>query len=226
MVRYLIVVAGGKGLRMGTDIPKQFLPVKGIPILMHTIKNFHDFDSSIHIILVLPSSQIDFWNELCTRHTFDIPHIIVEGGDTRFHSVRNGLKAITEEEALVAVHDGVRPFVSHGVMANCFDTVLQKGAVVPVIPIAETLRKIDTASQDTTSTTVNRNEYCLVQTPQIFKLSLLRAAYSQPYATAFTDDASVVEAFGHSVSLVNGNRENIKVTTPFDLRLAETLCAR
>ena len=226
MVRYLIVVAGGKGLRMGTDIPKQFLPVKGIPILMHTIKNFHDFDSSIHIILVLPSSQIDFWNELCTRHTFDIPHIIVEGGDTRFHSVRNGLQAITEEEALVAVHDGVRPFVSHGVMANCFDTVLQKGAVVPVIPIVETLRKIDTASQDTTSTTVNRNEYCLVQTPQIFKLSLLRAAYSQPYATAFTDDASVVEAFGHSVSLVNGNRENIKVTTPFDLRLAETLCAR
>ena len=218
MKRYVIIVAGGKGLRMGGDIPKQFVEIKGLPVLMHTINRFHSFDSSIDIIVALPVDQQDYWKELCSKYKFEIPHTIVDGGDTRFHSVKNGLDQVSGE-GVVAVHDGVRPFVSDEVLERCFSMAQKKEAVVPVIDVFETIRHI----ADGMSNTVPRDEYKLVQTPQVFLISLLKKAYSQPYVPSFTDDASVVEAMGYKVTLVEGNRENIKLTTPFDLKLAELL---
>ena len=207
MNTYLIAVAGGKGLRMGGDIPKQFLPIKGKPVLMRTLEAFYAYDKAIHLIVVLP-----------VDHT--LPHQIADGGETRFHSVKNGLALVEEEDALVGVHDGVRPFVSLDVIAECYRMAERKGAAIPVIDVVETVRWI---SEDGGSETVPRDRYKLVQTPQVFRASLLKQAYAQPYTSAFTDDASVVEAFGHRVELVKGNRENIKLTTPFDLKLAEML---
>ncbi len=218
MKRYVIIVAGGKGLRMGGDIPKQFVEIKGLPVLMHTINRFHSFDSSIDIIVALPVDQQDYWKELCSKYKFEIPHTIVDGGDTRFHSVKNGLDQVSGE-GVEAVHDGVRPFVSDEVLERCFSMAQEKEAVVPVIDVFETIRHI----ADGMSNTVPRDEYKLVQTPQVFLISLLKKAYSQPYVPSFTDDASVVEAMGYKVTLVEGNRENIKLTTPFDLKLAELL---
>lgn len=218
MKKYAIVVAGGKGLRMGGDVPKQFLPVKGKPVLMRTLEAFHDYDPQLELILVLPVGQQTYWRELCTEYRFAVPHRIADGGETRFHSVKNGL-ALIESEGLVGVHDGVRPFVSQEVIRSCYREAEQKEAVIPVIEVVETLRKLE----DEASKTVPRNQYRLVQTPQVFTVSLLKQAYAQPYSPSFTDDASVVEAWGHAVYLTPGNRENIKLTTPFDLKVAETL---
>lgn len=216
----LIAVAGGKGLRMGGDIPKQFLPIKGKPVLMRTLEAFYAYDKAIHLIVVLPSDQQDYWKHLCQEYAFTLPHQIADGGETRFHSVKNGLVLVEEEDALVGVHDGVRPFVSLDVIAECYRVAERKGAAIPVTDVVETVRRI---SEDGESETVPRDRYKLVQTPQVFRASLLKQAYAQPYTSAFTDDASVVEAFGHRVELVKGNRENIKLTTPFDLKLAEML---
>lgn len=219
MKKHIIIVAGGKGLRMGGDIPKQFLPVCGKPVLMRTLEAFHSYDASIHIILVLPVSQQDYWIQLCLEYRFELSHDIADGGETRFHSVRNGL-TLVKEEGLVGVHDGVRPFVSQKVIARCFEEAAVRKAVIPVIGVVETVRHL----KDNGSETVPRDQYKLVQTPQVFDVDLLRRAYQQPYAEMFTDDASVVEALGENVALVEGNRENIKLTTPFDMKLAELLC--
>lgn len=220
MEKYIIIVAGGKGLRMGGEIPKQFIPVGGRPILMRTMEAFVSYDSRMKIILVLPKDQQAYWKQLCEEYGFTLPYLLADGGETRFHSVKNGLDKITvTDEALVGVHDGVRPFVAQEVIARCYEIALQEQAVVPVIGVVETVRRI--VSQG--SVTVNRDEYRLGQTPQVFHLSLLRDAYRQPYEPMFTDDASVVEALGHKVTLVEGNRENIKITTPFDLKVAEVL---
>ena len=219
MIRYAIIVAGGKGLRMGGDLPKQFIPVEGRPVLMRTLDAFHAFDAALRIILVLPLDHQTYWHELCREYAFEVPHRIADGGDTRFHSVQNGLSMVDEPEALVAVHDGVRPFVSHDVIERCLMEAEAHGAAVPVVPVVETLRRLT----DADSVTVPRDAYRLVQTPQTFRASLLRQAYGQHYSDAFTDDASVVEALGHAVHLVEGNRENIKLTTPFDLVVASAL---
>ena len=218
MKRHIIIVAGGKGLRMGGDIPKQFLPVCGKPVLMRTIEAFYTYDNQIHVILVLPVSQQEYWRELCQTYNFNLPHEIADGGDTRFHSVSNGL-ALVYGEGLVGVHDGVRPFVSQEVIARCFAEAEQKKAVIPVIGVVETVRCLEGEG----SVTVPRDNYKLVQTPQVFDVALLKQAYHQDYTDMFTDDASVVEALGEKVYLVEGNRENIKLTTPFDLKLAEML---
>ena len=215
---YALIVAGGKGLRMGTELPKQFLPIGGIPVLMRTLEAFHACDGAMRIILVLPHDQQAYWQRLCVEYRFEVPHLVADGGETRFHSVRNGL-ALVEGPGRVGVHDGVRPFVSQEVMARCYALAADKKAVVPVVPVVETVRHL----ADGGSTTVNRDEYRLVQTPQVFDIGLLKRAYEQPYVPAFTDDASVVEALGMSVTLTEGNRENIKITTPFDLRVAEAL---
>lgn len=223
MTNYAIIVAGGKGLRMGSDIPKQFLPVAGMPVLMRTIKRFKEYSADIKIILVLPKAQQDYWRELCKEYAFDIDYLLANGGETRFHSVKNGLALIPEDaDGVVGVHDGVRPFPSIEVIGNCFTTALTAEAVIPVTPVVETLRHID--GNGNASTTVPRSEYKLVQTPQTFTVRLLKEAYKQPYNDNFTDDASVVEALGRSIALVEGNRENIKITTPFDLTVAEALC--
>ncbi len=211
----VIIVAGGKGLRMGGDIPKQFLVVDGMPILMHTISRFAEWDGTMEIVVVLPESQQQYWRELCQEYGFDIRHTIATGGKERFHSVKNGLAVVPAECGLVAVHDGVRPYVSHETIARCFDAAGRYGAAVPVTPVVETIRHIE---PDGRSITVPRADYRLVQTPQVFRTDLLRRAYEQEFTTAFTDDASVVEAMGIEVTLVEGNRENIKITTPADLR--------
>ena len=219
MKKYIIIVAGGKGLRMGGDIPKQFLPVCGKPVLMRTLEAFHAYDASIHLILVLPVSQQAYWKQLCEEYQFNLAHEIADGGETRFHSVKNGL-ALIKEDGLVGVHDGVRPFVSQEVIARCYDEALSLKAVIPVIDVVETVRHLTEGGSET----VPRDQYKLVQTPQVFDVALLRRAYEQTYTDMFTDDASVVEALGEKVYLVEGNRENIKLTTPFDLKLAELLC--
>ena len=210
MVQYALIVAGGKGLRMGTELPKQFLPIGGKPVLMRTLEAFYDYNAEIRIILVLPHSQQDY--------CFSLPHAIADGGETRFHSVKNGL-ALVKTPALVGVHDGVRPFVAREVIARCYDLAAGKKAVVPVIGVVETVRRMGGKG----SVTVGRDDYRLVQTPQVFDAELLKAAYEQPYTPHFTDDASVVEALGVSVFLTPGNRENIKITTPFDLKIATAL---
>ncbi len=214
-MEYALIVAGGKGLRMGTDLPKQFLPIGGKPVLMRTLEAFYACNAEIQIILVLPHSQQDYWRQLCKEYCFSLPHVIADGGETRFHSVKNGL-ALVKTPALVGVHDGVRPFVAREVITRCYDLAAEKKAVIPVIGVVETVRRIGGEG----SVTVGRDDYRLVQTPQVFDAELLKAAYELPH---FTDDASVVEALGASVFLTQGNRENIKITTPFDLKIATAL---
>ena len=233
---YIIIVAGGKGLRMGGDIPKQFLPIGGKPILMRTLERFRAYSESLQIILVLPKDQQEYWMQLCKEYHFPLPqqggarggsYLMTDGGETRFHSVQHGLALIPDDaEGVVGVHDGVRPFPSIEVIRNCYETARTKKAVIPVIPVVETLRKIgtiDTIGTTGSSHTVPRNGYRLVQTPQTFDIQLLKAANQQPYNDGFTDDASVVESYGYDITLVEGNRENIKITTPYDLKIAEVL---
>ena len=225
---YVIIVAGGKGLRMGSDIPKQFLPIGGKPVLMRTLERFREYSDNLQIILVLPEAQQDYWQELCRQYDFQVQHQLANGGQTRFHSVQNGLALIPDDaKGVVGVHDGVRPFPSIEVIHDCFETAHKKRAVIPVIPIVETVRKLDLTKCQTLceveSVTVPRGDYRLVQTPQTFDIQLLKAANRQPYNDGFTDDASVVESYGHQITLVEGNRENIKITTPYDIIVAEAI---
>ena len=224
---YVIIVAGGKGLRMGSDIPKQFLPIGGKPVLMRTIERFREYSPTLQIILVLPKAQQEYWRELCLKYNFPLPqqggarggssYLLADGGETRFHSVQHGLALIPDDaQGVVGVHDGVRPFVSVDVIRACYETARSHKAVIPVTPVVETLRHVGQGN-------VYRADYRLVQTPQTFDIQLLKAANRQPYTESFTDDASVVEAYGEQVTMVDGNRENIKITTPFDLKIAETL---
>lgn len=222
MKKYVIIVAGGKGLRMGGEIPKQFLPIGGKPVLMRTVEAFYQTDAETGIVLVLPKEQQDYWKELCRQYDFRISYTLADGGRTRFHSVQNGLQAVPEEgtDVLIAVHDGVRPFVSSQVIQACFDEAARQGSVVPVLDMVDSVRQL---SADGSSMAVDRSRLKLVQTPQTFRADVLKRAYSQDFTELFTDDASVVEASGVSVALVPGNRENIKITTPFDLKIAEAL---
>jgi 2-C-methyl-D-erythritol 4-phosphate cytidylyltransferase len=225
---YVIIVAGGKGLRMGGDIPKQFLPIGGKPVLMRTLERFREYSADLQIILVLPEAQQDYWQQLCKENHFEVAYQLANGGQTRFHSVQNGLALVPDDaEGVVGVHDGVRPFASIEVIRNCYETARTAKAVIPVIPIVETVRHLNNAQctmhHAQSSHTVPRDEYRLVQTPQTFDIQLLKAANRQPYNDGFTDDASVVESYGHAITLVEGNRENIKITTPYDIKIAEVL---
>ena len=218
--KYIIIVAGGKGTRMGAEIPKQFLILNEKPVLMHTLESFFNYDETIKIILVLPEEQQKYWDELCKKFDFNISHQIVSGGETRFYSVKNGLDIITEKNVIIGVHDGVRPLVSIDVIGRCFDKAAEKGVAFPVIPVVETLRK----KTEKGSITVNRADYCLVQTPQVFHSEIIKKAYQQEFSDTFTDDVSVVEALNeYPVYEVEGSRENIKITTPVDLIIAESI---
>ena len=197
MKKYVIIVAGGKGLRMGSDLPKQFLPMGDKPVLMHTLEVFRRYDEALQIILVLPQEQQSFWKQLCDEHHFTVKHVLAEGG----------------------VHDGVRPFVSVEVIRRCYELAEVQKAVIPVVDVVETLRHLTDAGSET----VSRIDYKLVQTPQVFDVELLQQAYAQEFTPFFTDDASVVEAMGMPVYLAEGNRENIKITTPFDLKVGSAL---
>ena len=228
MDKYILIVAGGKGLRMGGDLPKQFIPMHGKPILMHTLEAFHRWDASARVILVLPEDHQPYWKMLCKEIGCKVPHAIANGGATRFESVKNGLNCLltkrqeNDQPCLVAVHDGVRPFVTPEVITSCFDKAAESGAVIPVVPMIDSLRELDKDG----SHPVDRSCYCAVQTPQVFDLEVIRKAYEQPFSELFTDDASVVEAMGYSIETVAGDRENIKITTPFDLLIAEAMFAR
>lgn len=213
-----IIVAGGKGERMQATIPKQFLEINGKPILMHTLEAFYRYDRAIQLILVLPSIQMEYWNELCTKHSFQLSYQIVTGGQARFNSVKNALEFI-KSPSLVAVHDGVRPFVSIDTISRCFDEAEKHGAAIPVLDLVESIRQITGNS----SISVDRSAFKLVQTPQVFDSEVLLNAYKQDFSLLFTDDASVVEATGVKINLVEGNRENIKITTNIDLQIGEIL---
>lgn len=222
---YVIIVAGGKGLRMGGEVPKQFLPIGGKPVLMRTLERFREYSANLQIILVLPEAQQDYWRDLCQQYKFPLPskgaeggfYQLANGGETRFHSVQHGLALIPDDaQGVVGVHDGVRPFVSVDVIRACFEAARKEKAVIPVTPVVETLRHIEKGN-------LYRADYRLVQTPQTFDIQLLKAANRQPYQETFTDDASVVEAYGQQVAMVEGNRENIKITTPFDMIIGEAI---
>ncbi len=218
MEKYVIIVAGGTGKRMGGEMPKQFLLVAGKPILMHTVEAFVRTSSDFKFILVLPEEHFSTWRELCNKHNFSVPMQMVAGGKERFFSVKNALEYVPNG-ALVAVHDGVRPFVSRETILEAFDVAAEKGSAVPVIDEIDSLRKVS----DKESIAVNRSEYKRVQTPQVFQSTILKAAYNQGFSSFFTDDASVVESISEKITLTKGNVENIKLTTPHELLLAEAL---
>lgn len=218
MQRYVIIVAGGAGRRFGGDTPKQFMLLCGKPILLHTLDKFHSYSRDINIVVVLPAEHIELWHNICRRFAVKIPHVIAEGGHERFFSVLNGLRHIPDD-ALVAVHDGVRPFVSFDTLDRCFAKAEEGDSAVPVMPLTESVR----LCSDKGNSSFDRSKLRTVQTPQVFRASVLKEAYRQPYSELFTDDASVVEALGHSINLVEGNRENIKITTPLDLAIGEII---
>lgn len=216
MKKFAVIVAGGSGSRMKNAISKQFMELQDLPVLMHTLNAFSKYDSDIDIILVLPENQVEFWRELCKKHNFKTDHKIAMGGKTRFHSVKSGLDLI-DEDGIVFIHDGVRPLVSVQTLQNCFETAVEKGNALPVIPVAESIRFVN----DTGNKSVDRAKYFIVQTPQTFKVGIIKDAFQQKYSDKFTDDASVLESFGKTINLVKGNRENIKITWTEDLVVAK-----
>ena len=218
MKLYAVIVAGGSGKRMGADIPKQFLELAGKPVLMHTIERFKTFDDSIEIVTVLPENQLRHWTELQEKYSFTVPNTLVKGGKSRFFSVRNGLEFVNVP-GLVAIHDGVRPLVTIDTIKRCFETAEKMGNAIPVIPPSDTLRMIT----ETGNSPISRLNVRQVQTPQVFSTDLIKKAYLQDYLPEFTDDATVLERTGVKINLVEGNRENIKITNPEDLIIARSL---
>lgn len=218
MQKTVIIVAGGSGKRMKTNEPKQFLSLKNKAVLMHSIEAFYKYDNNINIIITLPEIYIDHWKSLCHKFNFKIGHKIVKAGKTRFHSVKNGIKAIKKSD-LIAVHDGVRPLIDKFTIDKCFKIAAEKGNAIPVTDIPESIREVMHKS----SRSVNRKNYKIVQTPQVFKSEILIKAYKQEFKEHFTDDAGLLDEMGEKLNLVDGNRENIKITTQSDLVFAEAL---
>jgi 2-C-methyl-D-erythritol 4-phosphate cytidylyltransferase len=219
MKYYAIIVGGGSGTRMQTNIAKQFLLLKSRPVLMHTITAFASCSFNPEIIIVLHSSLHEYWKDLCITYNFNIPHLLIDGGEQRFHSVRNGLMAI-KEDGIVAVHDAVRPLASTSLIECAYQVAETDGNAVTCIKPTDSVRKIKSATE---SVVVNRDELVLIQTPQTFQIDQLRTAYQQPYQSKFTDDASVVEEAGFKINLIEGERNNLKITYPEDLELASLL---
>ena len=223
MKKVALIVAGGKGLRMNSDIPKQFLLLKGTPVLMHTIEKFSHLDE---IILVLPTKQIEYWNNLCKKYNFLIHHTIVGGGKTRFHSVKNGLEKVVNN-SIVAIHDGVRPLISTKLIDDLIDDLIDETntyinivAVVPIIPLRDSIRKV--YNKDL-SKHIDRTDLYNVQTPQCFLSDSIKNAYTQEYSVKFTDDASVFESNGGNIKTIIGEEKNLKITTKEDLKIASIL---
>jgi len=218
----VVVVAGGKGLRAGGELPKQFQSIGDEPLLMHTLRAFHAYDYRLRIVLVLPEEYMTLWDRLRETHRFSIPHVKVAGGETRFHSVTNGLREITGEET-VGIHDGARPFVTPNLIGRCFDAAFEQGkGVVPVVDEVNSVRILT----ETGSRIVDRKRLKIVQTPQVFPAALLKEAYDAGFNPRFTDDASVAEQHGVPIVLIPGEETNMKVTTPFDLIVAENYFSR
>jgi len=221
--QFAVIVAGGSGVRMGGDVPKQFLPVAGLPVLMHTLRRFHQYSPSLSIILVLPAKDVPYWSALCRQYDFTLPVRVATGGDTRFQSVRNGLAAIGADEGLVAIHDGVRPLVPLATIAESFRVAHEKGCAVAAVALKDSIRSVDAEGG---SQALDRSAFRLVQTPQTFRLSIIRRSFTQPEQPGFTDDASVAESAGFPITLIEGAYANIKLTTPEDLLWAATHLAQ
>ncbi|HYF67558.1 MAG TPA: 2-C-methyl-D-erythritol 4-phosphate cytidylyltransferase [Ohtaekwangia sp.] len=215
---YALIVAGGKGTRIQRPIPKQFIELQGLPILMHTMHAFFRYAENISVILVLPGDDIDTWRTLCIKHNFTRPHVLATGGETRFQSVKNGLQAI-KEEGLVAIHDGVRPLVNEDLIGASFRLAAVHQSAVASVRLKESIRTTD---QERTKA-LDRSRFRLIQTPQTFNIGLIRKAYEIKEDPSLTDDASVAERAGHIISLFEGSYENIKITTPEDLIVADAL---
>lgn len=218
MTRHALIVAGGKGSRMLSELPKQFMLLLDIPVLMHTIERFALADESMDIVLVLPEDQIPYWKSLCAQMDFDVPHRIVVGGKERFDSVKSGLEVI-EGEGVVAIHDGVRPLISPELIQRCYEQAEANGSALPVVQISQSLRRV----RDGQSEPLDRTGVVAVQTPQCFSLNLIKSAYLQAFKPSFTDDATVYETAGNKIYLVDGEETNIKITTPADLKIAEAI---
>lgn len=218
MDKYILIVAGGKGLRFESDLPKQLVEVNGKPLLMWSFDAFKFLKKTAQFVLVLNGDLIGQWKHLCVKHNFNIPHQIVEGGPKRFHSVKNGLNLVPNS-VLVAIHDAVRPLVSERTIIDCFSVAYRKGNAVPAIVVNESLRETDGPLNHP----VNRDKYKVVQTPQTFHSDKIKKAYQQSYREHFTDDATVLESTGEIIHLVEGNRENIKITNNSDLLFAESI---
>jgi len=218
MKKYAIIVAGGKGERMGSAVPKQFLPLAGRPILMHTIEAFHQYDPNIVIIVVLPKNQVGTWKKLINDFQFDVEHTTVIGGEKRCHSVQNGLSTI-DQNGLVAIHDGVRPLVSIDIIGRTFDIAEKKGNAIPVVLIKDSLRMISSGRSEA----IDRNKFVYVQTPQTFQVEIIKKAYDQSCSEDLLDDASVLENYGVQIHLCEGEPANIKITTQEDLQIAESV---
>ena len=223
--RYVIIMAAGSGTRMGGPLPKQFLEIGGKAILQHTIETFLEACPGISVVTVLNEDYIGYWRDYCLRRNFTCPQIIVAGGFTRFHSVRNALDKIPDG-AVVAVHDGVRPLVTAAMVRTMFDKAETAPALIPVIPCTDTLKVLQKDGDELTAVegaVADRSMLYAAQTPQIFHSRILKSAYSLAYDTMFTDDASVVQKYGKSLSYTIGERLNIKITTQEDLLLAEAV---
>lgn len=217
MKKYAIIVAGGSGSRMRSNLPKQFIEIGGLPVLMHTLNRFKEAFADIDLILVLPESQFDFWEELCQKHHFTVAHQLVKGGNSRFQSGKNGL-AVIETDGIVAVHDGVRPFVSTDIIRESFEVAQVKGTAVVSVASKDSVRVNGQA--------IDRQTVRLIQTPQTFQASIIKKAFETEELSTFTDDASVVEFAGFEINLIEGSYENIKITTPEDLEWAEIILKR
>lgn len=215
---YALIVAGGSGNRMNSAVPKQFMLLNNKPVLMHTIERFIKFSGNMQVWVVLPENQFETWKELCSEYNFTTEHKLVAGGTERFYSVKNGLDALPDD-GLVFIHDGVRPLVSNETIKLCLNATLEFGNAVPVLPVVESLRQVKFGH----SKMVNRKHFVAIQTPQVFKTAEIKAAYALGYDPSFTDDTSVLERTGTEIHLVEGNRENIKITHPLDFKIAEVL---
>lgn len=218
MKHYAIIVAAGSGNRMNADIPKQFMLLASKPILMHTIQRFFEADPFVEIIVVVSKNEIDSWKKTCEQFSFTIPHLMQEGGETRFHSVKKGLNAVNKK-SIVAIHDGARPFVNKTLINRCFMEAEKHGNAVPAIPVNESMRRVEGDHSEP----ADRSAYVLIQTPQCFDSEILKDAYDTDHKNIFTDDASVVEFHGETIHLISGERENIKITYPHDLIIAESI---
>jgi len=216
MERYILIVAGGSGTRMKTDIPKQFIEINKLPVMMHTISNFYKINKSFNFIIVLPKQYINFWKELLIKHNFTINHKVITGGKTRFNSVKNGLKNIPKD-SLVAIHDSVRPIISKKLINTGFLLAEKNKNAIPYVDIIESLRKITPKG----SKIIKRENIKIIQTPQFFKSDIIKKAYLQRYKIKFTDDASVLETTGEKIKLFYGLKQNIKITTHEDLKIIE-----
>lgn len=217
MQKAVVIVAGGAGLRMGAELPKQFLPLGGLPILFRTLQRFFECSEQLQLIVVAPSNHFETIQNLKKEFQFNIPFRLTEGGATRFLSVKNGLALV--EAHLVGIHDAVRPLVSNKTIDTAFKIASEKGNAIPAVPVVDSLREV----KENSNSAVNRGTFKIIQTPQVFKTELIKKAFATAKGNNFSDDATVLESYGHSINLTEGNRENIKITTPADLKIAEAL---